>query len=104
MTTMSSYREAYRSRKTPSIARTLFGWILLGAGVLGLLLPILPGLPLLFVGLLLLSGNYRWARQSLRWLRKWARKIAARVRRASDTETVEQSKERTYNEQQEGMR
>jgi hypothetical protein len=53
-----------------SLWRTLCGWFCLVAGVLGLILPILPGVPLLFAGLILLSSNYRWARKCLRWLKE----------------------------------
>lgn len=39
------------------------GWLLLIAGVAGLFLPVLPGIPLLFVGLSILSVEYEWARR-----------------------------------------
>lgn len=41
------------------------GWVLLMLGVVGLFLPILPGVLLLIVGLSILSVEYAWAR---RWM------------------------------------
>jgi uncharacterized membrane protein YbaN (DUF454 family) len=43
----------------------MLGWILLMIGVLGLLLPLLPGIPLLIAGLVILSREYDWARRLL---------------------------------------
>lgn len=37
------------------------GWAFLLLGFLGLILPILPGVPFLIVGLLILSTEYLWA-------------------------------------------
>jgi uncharacterized membrane protein YbaN (DUF454 family) len=48
-----------------SIRRLALGWILLVLGVAGLLLPLLPGIPLLIVGLFVLSGEQQWARRVL---------------------------------------
>jgi uncharacterized protein YqgC (DUF456 family) len=61
--------EARRTAPAASLWRTLCGWICLAAGVLGVVLPILPGVPLLFAGLILLSSNYQWARKCLHWLK-----------------------------------
>src|SRR5215472_4080570 len=63
-------KEATRALLAVSLWRTLSGWICLVAGLLGLILPILPGVPLLFAGLILLSTNYQWARRCLRWLKE----------------------------------
>ena len=41
------------------------GWVLLMLGAVGLVLPILPGVLLLIVGLSILSVEYEWAR---RWM------------------------------------
>ena len=62
--------EAPRTSPVVPLWRTLCGWICLIVGVLGLILPLLPGLPLLFAGLILLSSNYAWAEKCLRWLKK----------------------------------
>lgn len=45
------------------------GWSLVSLGVLGLLLPILPGLPFLLLGITVLSAEYVWARRLLQKLR-----------------------------------
>lgn len=57
--------------------RIILGWTCLTGGILGLLLPVLPGVPLLFGGLILLSASYQWARQVLRWLRRRLQKLTA---------------------------
>ena len=74
--------EVVRPRTRPSPGRTILGWILLAGGALGLLLPVLPGIPLLLAGLIILSGSYQWARRSLDWLKQLSRK--------SDATSVEQ--------------
>ena len=56
--------------------RTAAGWTLLVVGAAGLVLPVLPGVPLLLAGLVMLSANYRWARTCLRRLKLWIRKFS----------------------------
>ena len=46
------------------------GWILLMLGAIGLVLPILPGVLLLIVGLSILSVEYAWARRCMSSLRR----------------------------------
>lgn len=46
------------------------GWALLATGIAGLLLPILPGIPLTIAGLLILSSEYAWAKKLIEALRK----------------------------------
>jgi hypothetical protein len=58
-----------------SLWRTAGGWILLMLGAAGLLLPVLPGTPLLIAGLVMLSADHRWARNSLRRVKLWIRKL-----------------------------
>lgn len=50
-----------------SIVR-LAGWSLVGLGVLGLLLPVLPGVLLLLAGVSMLSSEYVWAHRILQRL------------------------------------
>lgn len=45
------------------------GWALLPLGVLGLFLPILPGVLFLILGLSILSVEYEWARRWMNALR-----------------------------------
>lgn len=48
----------------------LVGWALVALGVVGVVLPILPGIPLLLVGLFVLSSEYVWAHQLLGRIRE----------------------------------
>ena len=46
------------------------GWFLLALGGAGLVLPVLPGIPFLLVGLSILSIEYEWARNLFASLRR----------------------------------
>lgn len=48
-----------------TFGRRVVGWLCVFIGLLGLILPILPGIPFLAVGVALLSTEYRWARALL---------------------------------------
>lgn len=50
------------------------GLILIGLGVLGLLLPVIPGIPLLVAGVALVGSNHPWIRPLAARLRVWRRK------------------------------
>jgi uncharacterized membrane protein YbaN (DUF454 family) len=52
------------------------GWALLVAGVAGLFLPILPGIPLLLAALIILSRHHAWARRLLAALRTRFARVA----------------------------
>jgi uncharacterized membrane protein YbaN (DUF454 family) len=58
-------------------ARLILGVTLLAAGVLGMILPIIPGIPLLLAGVALLGTNHPWVRPLMvrfrLWRRKWKR-------------------------------
>jgi uncharacterized membrane protein YbaN (DUF454 family) len=82
--TMTTWMRAYIP-----LWRMILGWICLAVGVLGLLLPVLPGVPLLFGGLILLSANYRWARRVLHWLKRRLRKLAALKNRQQAERAIE---------------
>ena len=47
------------------------GWLLIVAGLAGVVLPILPGIPLLLAGLGLLACEYVWARRMLERVKRW---------------------------------
>lgn len=49
--------------------RIIAGVVLLGMGVAGWALPIIPGWALVIPGLLILSREFHWARRLLAWLR-----------------------------------
>jgi len=54
------------------------GWLLTIGGIIGLVLPILPGLPFLLLGLAILSKRYGW----VQWVTTWMHSL---FRRSSDT-------------------
>ena len=65
--------------KSP-LLRMVVGWVCLIIGLLGIILPIIPGIPFLIVGLALLSTEHRWVRSLLIWTKRklgrwWPRKI-----------------------------
>ena len=69
------------------------GWVLLALGIAGCILPVIPGIPLLFAGLIILARDYAWARSALRRVKRWvvearrrtrARRAAAAARAAAD--------------------
>jgi uncharacterized membrane protein YbaN (DUF454 family) len=60
----------------PTLWRTAVGWSLVCVGVLGIVLPVIPGLPLLAAGLLVLSARYRWASSCLQWVKRQARRVS----------------------------
>jgi uncharacterized protein YqgC (DUF456 family) len=49
---------------------TVSGWIIIGLGFAGLALPFVPGVVLIVLGLVILSSQYIWAKQTLAWLRR----------------------------------
>jgi len=53
------------------ILRTTVGLILIVAGILGLVLPIVPGIPLLLAGLAILGTEHPVRVAVIRWLRRW---------------------------------
>ena len=54
------------------LIRIVVGFVLLGMGLVGLLLPVVPQIPFLLGGLLLLAREFHWARRLLDWAkRKW---------------------------------
>jgi uncharacterized membrane protein YbaN (DUF454 family) len=57
-----------------SLWRKIIGWACIAAGLTGLVLPIIPGIPLLIAGLVTLSTQHRWARALMLWVKRWFRK------------------------------
>jgi len=47
---------------------------LLGLGLVGMVLPVLPGIPFLLAGVALLGTNHPWVRPFMARLRLWRRK------------------------------
>ena len=54
--------------------RTVAGMILIGLGLVGMVLPVVPGIPLLLAGVALLGTNHPWVRPFMARLRLWRRK------------------------------
>jgi uncharacterized membrane protein YbaN (DUF454 family) len=61
-----------------SLWRTALGWVCVCAGIAGIILPVIPGLPLLLAGLVILSARYRWAAVGVRWLRRKVSQVSSR--------------------------
>ncbi|MDO9709902.1 PGPGW domain-containing protein [Paracraurococcus lichenis] len=60
----------------PSLARKVAGFLLLGLGALGLVLPLLQGILFLALGLFILRDQYDWARAAMDKLRaRWPRQV-----------------------------
>ncbi|HTT24933.1 MAG TPA: PGPGW domain-containing protein [Candidatus Sulfotelmatobacter sp.] len=60
----------------------ILGSTLLLLGAIGLVLPLLPGIPLLIAGLVMLSREYDWARRLLARGQRWLPAVLARSRQA----------------------
>ncbi|MBS1800370.1 MAG: hypothetical protein JSS95_11125 [Acidobacteria bacterium] len=60
------------------------------AGVAGCILPILPGIPLVLAGLLILAQDYLWAKSALHKTKRWAVHVRrkARAKRAASKATA----------------
>lgn len=56
--------------------RTVAGVVLCGLGLVGMVLPVLPGIPLLLAGVALLGTNHPWVRPFMVRFRLWRRKRA----------------------------
>ena len=65
------------------------GWMFTVVGILGVVVPILPGIPLLLVGLVLLGRHYAWARRLIDLFRAKAQRLA-RLFRLSRSEIKRQ--------------
>jgi len=57
-------------RRPGSWWRLVLGWLCIAAGLAGIVLPIIPGIPLLIFGLVLLSSQYHWAHKAVVWMKR----------------------------------
>jgi hypothetical protein len=73
--------------------RNAGGWIFVILGVAGLLLPVLPGAPLLIAGLVLLSADHSWARNFLHKVKLWTQKLNRHQTKPANDYTVMQRPE-----------
>jgi hypothetical protein len=53
------------------LARIIGGFAMLFVGVLGLVLPVMPGWIFVIPGLALLGREFHWARRLLEWIKKY---------------------------------
>lgn len=53
--------------------RVIAGMLLIGLGLVGTVLPVIPGIPLLLAGVALLGTNHPWVRPFVARLRLWRR-------------------------------
>ncbi len=54
------------------VVRIVAGFVLLGFGLIAILIPVLPQVPFIVAGLLLLAREFHWARRLLDWAkRRW---------------------------------
>jgi hypothetical protein len=74
-------------KRPRSLWGTVVGWLCVCIGVLGIVLPIIPGLPFLAAGLFILSARYVWAAVCLRWLKRKARSASAYVSRRKEADS-----------------
>jgi hypothetical protein len=52
------------------------GWVFMLVGILAVVVPILPGIPFLLAGLVLLGRHYAWARRLIALFRAKAQRLA----------------------------
>jgi hypothetical protein len=64
-------------KRPDSLWGAVVGWVCVCLGLLGLVLPVAPGLPFLLAGLFILSARYTWAAVCLHWVRRQAKKVSA---------------------------
>ena len=67
-------------RGTRRAAVTLIGFALVGIGLVGLLLPVLPGWVLIIAGFAVLSREYAWAHSGLAFARRHAARGGRKLR------------------------
>jgi hypothetical protein len=71
-------------KRPGSLRGAIVGWFCLLLGVAGLMLPVIPGIPLLAAGLFILSARYVWASFCLKWVQRQAEKLSARRSRRKE--------------------
>jgi len=67
-------------RSTRRAALTLLGFLLIGVGLAGLLLPVLPGWLLIIAGFAVLSREHSWAHSGLAFARRHAARSSQKLR------------------------
>lgn len=54
--------------------RTVTGLTFIGLGLIGMVIPVIPGIPLLIAGVALVGANHPWIRPVMARFRAWRRK------------------------------
>ncbi len=52
--------------------RHIWGWVLVVLGIIGLILPVMPGWVFLIPGLVILADYFTWARRLVDWAKRKA--------------------------------
>ena len=52
------------------MGRLITGWVLVVVGVIGLIMPIMPGWVFLIPGLVILAERFEWAKRLLAWAKE----------------------------------
>jgi uncharacterized membrane protein YbaN (DUF454 family) len=60
--------------------KLIVGWLLILLGIIGWLLPVVPGTPFIILGVAILSTQSEWLKNRLRALRRRFPRHAARIR------------------------
>jgi uncharacterized membrane protein YbaN (DUF454 family) len=58
--------------------RIITGWVLVTIGVIGLIMPIMPGWVFLIPGLVILAERFTWAKRLLAWAKEKAAVVTSR--------------------------
>jgi uncharacterized membrane protein YbaN (DUF454 family) len=69
-----------------SVLEIFGGFLLIIIGILGLLLPIMPGWAFLIPGLVLLGQHFDWAKKLVTWAKEKAAGVAEGIRKQSRQE------------------
>jgi uncharacterized membrane protein YbaN (DUF454 family) len=85
---MTESVQVWSTQPSGSLWRSAGGWLLLVLGAAGLMLPVLPGVPLLIAGLVMLSADHRWARNCLRRVKLWTRKLNRLRSKPANTQPI----------------
>jgi uncharacterized membrane protein YbaN (DUF454 family) len=67
------------------VVRHVWGWVLLLLGIIGLIMPVMPGWVFLIPGLVILSDYFEWARRLTAWAKAKAHWVERGIRNGKHT-------------------